>query len=183
MFMKEGKAPGPGHPAGAMMATEEAKKPFDVAIEPMRLRDLGDVLTIERLSFPTPWSRYAFLSELLENDRAYYLVARIIPIGEPRPRRARPAGYVGCWLVLDEGHVTNVAVHPDYRGMGIGRKLMQAIEDLVREKGGKRMTLEVRRSNLIAQNLYRSLGYRRAGIRRGYYQDNNEDAFIMWKDL
>lgn len=165
-----------------MMATE-AKDSFDVAIEPMRLRDLGDILTIERLSFPTPWSRYAFLSELLENDRAYYLVARLVPTVPPRPRRARPAGYVGVWLVLDEGHVTNVAVHPEYRGMGIGRQLMQAVEDLVREKGGKRMTLEVRRTNLIAQNLYRSLGYRSAGVRRGYYRDNNEDAFIMWKDL
>ncbi|BAS28667.1 ribosomal protein S18-alanine N-acetyltransferase [Limnochorda pilosa] len=164
------------------MATE-AREQFDVAVEPMRLRDLGDILKIERLSFPTPWSRYAFLSELLENDRAYYLVARAFPVGQPRPRRARPVGYAGVWLVLDEGHVTNVAVHPDFRGYGIGRTLMEAVEDLVREKGGKRMTLEVRRTNLVAQTLYRSLGYKSAGVRRGYYRDNNEDAFIMWKDL
>lgn len=164
------------------MATEPQEQ-YDVAIEPMRLRDLGDILKIERLSFPTPWSRYAFLSELLENDRAYYLVARLVPTTRPRPRRPRPVGYVGVWLVLDEGHITNVAVHPEFRGHGVGRMLMQAVENLVREKGGKRMTLEVRRSNLVAQNLYRSLGYKSAGVRRGYYRDNNEDAFIMWKDL
>ena len=145
-----------------------------VTIEPMRLRDLPDILKIERLSFPTPWSRNAFLSELLENDRAYYLVAKI---GD------RAIGYVGVWLVVGEGHITNVAVHPDFRGLGVGRRLMLSIEQLAKERRTKRMTLEVRRSNLIAQRLYHQLGYVGAGYRRGYYRDNNEDALIMWKEL
>jgi ribosomal-protein-alanine N-acetyltransferase len=145
-----------------------------IAIEPMRLRDLPDILRIEKLSFTTPWSKNAFLSELLENDRAFYLVARI---GE------QAVGYVGVWLVAGEGHITNVAVHPGFRQRGIGRQLMLAIEQLAKERRAQRMTLEVRRSNAVAQGLYRQLGYVGAGYRRGYYRDNNEDALIMWKEL
>ncbi len=145
-----------------------------VTIEPMRLHDLPDILVVEKLSFTTPWSKTAFLSELLENDRAYYLVARH---GE------KAIGYAGVWLVAGEAHITNVAVHPDYRGQGVGRSLMQALEAIARVKRIRRMTLEVRRSNEIAQNLYVQLGFQGAGYRRGYYQDNNEDALIMWKEL
>jgi ribosomal-protein-alanine N-acetyltransferase len=145
-----------------------------VTVEPMRLRDLPEILKIERLSFTTPWSKAAFLSELLENDRAYYLVAKV---------DQRAVGYVGVWLVAGEGHITNVAVHPWYRRQGIGRRLMLAIEKLAREKRVRRMTLEVRRSNEVAQNLYEQLDYVGAGYRRGYYGDNNEDALIMWKEL
>ena len=136
----------------------------------MRVRDLPEILRIERLSFPTPWTKGAFLSELLENDRAYYLVARV---GE------RAVGYVGVWIIVDEGHITNIAVHPDFRGRGIGRQLLRSIMELGRKKGARRFTLEVRKSNLVAQNLYRSLGFVEIGVRRGYYLDNNEDAIIM----
>ena len=145
-----------------------------VVIDPMRLRDLGDILKIEKLSFTTPWSKQAFLSELLENDRAYYLVAKV---GD------RAVGYIGVWLIAGEGHITNVAVHPDYRGQGIGRRLLLAIEEIALARGHRRMTLEVRTSNTVAQHLYRKLGYVAAGIRPKYYRDNNEDALIMWKDL
>lgn len=145
-----------------------------VVIDPMRVRDLSEILKIERLSFTTPWSRGAFLSELLENDRAYYLVARS---GE------RPVGYIGVWIIAGEGHITNVAVHPDFRRSGVGTRLLTAIGDLAREKGATRLTLEVRRSNAGAQRLYVALGFESAGIRRAYYRDNNEDAIIMWKDL
>lgn len=145
-----------------------------VVIDPMRVRDLSDILKIERLSFTTPWSRGAFLSELLENDRAYYLVARC---GEPA------VGYIGVWIIAGEGHITNVAVHPDFRRNGVGTRLLNAIGELAREKGASRLTLEVRRSNTSAQRLYAALGFESAGIRRGYYRDNNEDAVIMWKDL
>ena len=145
-----------------------------VVIDPMRLRDLGDILKIEKLSFTTPWSKQAFLSELLDNDRAYYLVAKV---------NDRAVGYIGIWLVAGEGHITNVAVHPDYRGRGIGNRLMLAIEELAKKRGATRMTLEVRVSNEVAQALYRKLGYVAAGIRRRYYRDNDEDAIIMWKDI
>jgi ribosomal-protein-alanine N-acetyltransferase len=140
----------------------------------MRLRDLPDILQIERLAFTTPWSQSAFLSELLENDRAYYLVAKIDD---------KPVGYAGVWLVAGEGHITNVAVHLDHRHQGIGRQLMLSLEALARVRQVQRMTLEVRRTNLIAQGLYNQLGFKGAGYRRGYYRDNNEDALIMWKDL
>ena len=140
----------------------------------MRLRDLPDILKIEKLSFTTPWSRQAFLSELLDNDRAYYLVAK---------QGERAIGYIGIWLVAGEGHITNVAVLPEFRRQGIGRKLMQSIEELAFARETARMTLEVRKSNFVAQNLYISLGFASAGIRPGYYRDNNEDAIIMWKDL
>ena len=155
-----------------------------IVIEPMRIRDVGAVLEVEKLSFTTPWSRAAFMSELLNNERAFYLVARNTARRGPLPwNTGQVIGYIGVWLIYDEGHITNVAVHPDYRQQGIGRRLMEAIEAVCVTKGVKRMTLEVRVSNLVAQRLYRDLGYISVGVRPGYYQDNNEDALIMWKEL
>lgn len=145
-----------------------------IVIDPMRLRDIPGVLVVERLSFPTPWSRHAFLSELFENDRAYYIVAKV---------KERIIGYAGVWLIAGEGHVTNVAVHPDFRKLGIGRRLLATLEELIRSRNGDRLTLEVRVTNVWAQHLYRSLGFRNTGLRKGYYRDNNEDAVIMWKEL
>ena len=145
-----------------------------VSIEPKRLRDLDQVLRIERLSFSAPWSRAAFLSELLENDRARYFVARI---GD------QVVGYTGMWIIIDEGHITNVAVHPHWRNRGIATQLLDALHDVARANGVRRMTLEVRKSNIVAHTLYEKLGFRDAGIRRAYYRDNNEDAIIMWKEL
>lgn len=145
-----------------------------ITVQPMRLCDIPKIVEIERYAFTTPWSKNAFLSELLENDRAYYLVAQIGNV---------VVGYVGVWLIAGEGHITNVAVHPDYRHQGVGRTLMQAIIECARAKKVRRMTLEVRRTNYIAQSLYEQLGFKGAGYRRGYYSDNNEDALIMWKEL
>src|SRR5690606_3384626 len=99
---------------------------------------LGEVMKIEKLCFTTPWSKHAFLSELLDNDRAYYLVAKVDD---------RPVGYIGVWLIAGEGHITNVAVHPDYRRQGIGMRLLLAVEELALARGQRRMTLEVRVSN------------------------------------
>ena len=138
----------------------------------MRLADLEQVLEIERLSFPTPWSRQSFLHELLENERAVYLVYK---------EAGRVYGYIGMWVVLDEGHITNLAVHPAFRRRGTGRSLIVRLEEIARERGVRHLTLEVRKSNLAAQNLYRDLGFVSVGIRRQYYLDNMEDAIIMWK--
>ncbi|MCR4401365.1 MAG: ribosomal protein S18-alanine N-acetyltransferase [Firmicutes bacterium] len=146
---------------------------MDVEISPMRQSDLDDVMRIEKASFPTPWSRNAFLSEIYENSRACYLVAR---------QSGKVIGYVGIWIILEEGHITNIAVHPDFRRRGIGERLMKAIMDYARSKGAKRFTLEVRVSNVGAQKLYEKLGFVSAGIRPGYYHDNGEDAMIMWRN-
>jgi len=145
----------------------------DFEISPMRQSDLDSVMNIEKASFPTPWSRNAFLSEIYENSRACYLVAR---------QNGKVIGYVGIWVILDEGHITNLAVHPDFRRRGVGERLMRAIMDYARSKGAKRITLEVRVSNLGAQKLYEKLGFVSVGIRPGYYHDNGEDAMIMWKN-
>lgn len=145
-----------------------------IDIKAMELADLEEILTIENVSFPTPWSRSAFIAELFDNARACYLTARV---------GHRIAGYVGAWLVVDEGHITNIAVHPDFRRRGIGEKLLRAIIDCCKSRGAKRMTLEVRVSNVNAQKLYEKVGFAGAGLRRRYYRDNNEDALIMWKEV
>ncbi len=139
----------------------------------MDLRHITAVVDIERRSFPTPWSERAFLSELTQNAYAHYLVALS---GE------RVIGYAGMWLILDEAHVTNIAVHPNYRGQQVGELLLSALEQRAFDHGCHRMTLEVRPSNPVAQKLYRKHGFAPRGLRPGYYTDTHEDAIIMWKD-
>ncbi len=146
---------------------------LDISIEQMRVSDIDRVLEIEALSYPTPWSRRAFQSELTDNAYAHYYVARC---------NGEIVGYVGMWVILDEAHITNIAVHPDFRRKGIGRRLLKAMFEEAKTYGGTRMTLEVRVSNYSAQTLYRELGFVDRGIRKGYYSDTNEDAIIMWKD-
>ncbi len=111
----------------------------------MRVRDVGGGAGSGEASFTTPWSRSAFVSELLNNERAYYFVARNIARRGPLPwNTGQIMGYIGMWLIYDEGHITNVAVHPDYRQQGIGRRLMEAMTAVCVAKGATRMTLEVR---------------------------------------
>ncbi len=131
---------------------------------------LEQVLAIERESFPIPWSRQAFMFEVEENDLAFYIVALA---------NKRVVGYAGMWAVLDEAHITNVAVHPDFRGRGVGRALIMELLARAAVSGAAMVTLEVRVSNHIARNLYRSAGFADRGLRRGYYSDNGEDALIM----
>jgi ribosomal-protein-alanine N-acetyltransferase len=103
-------------------------------------------------------------------------------IEPPRDGDLQMAGYAGLWLMVDEGHVTTIGVHPDHRGHGIGELLFLGLTDIAREMGAHRITLEVRVSNLSAQALYRKYGLEIAGVRRRYYSDNNEDAYIMWSE-
>lgn len=149
---------------------------FDVStirIEPMSLKDLDRVLEIESRSYQAPWSRRAFVSEVTDNSYAYYYVAK---------RGDTIVGYVGMWIILEEAHITNIAVDPDWRRLGIGRYMLETMFDRAREHGATKMTLEVRVSNITAQNLYRKLGFEERGIRKGYYTDTHEDALIMWKE-
>lgn len=140
----------------------------------MTLRDVENVLVVERRSFTAPWSRQAFMTELVDNQFARYIVAE---------HDGRIVGYAGVWLIIDEGHVTNIAVDPEYRGHHLGETLLRTLMAICAAHGGTRMTLEVRVTNEVAQNLYKKLGFTGAGIRKGYYTDNREDALIMWADL
>lgn len=145
---------------------------MELAPSPMSLNDIDQVLTIESLSFSVPWSRHAFVDELLRNERARYLVVR--------DTTGAVLGYGGMWLILDEAHVINVAVHPRYRRRGVARAIMQSLMETAVCLGAMRMTLETRLSNLPAQELYRSLGFVAAGVRPRYYIDDHEDALVMW---
>ena len=133
--------------------------------------DIDQVLVIEHASFGTPWPRSAFEDELTVNMLADYVVAA----GGPQV-----VGYCGVWHVVDEGHITNLAVHPEWRGQGIGRMLMTAMMDWAEEHRVDGMTLEVRAGNLVAQALYASFGFAFAGVRKAYYSDNGEDAWVLW---
>ncbi len=150
------------------------QKPMDVEISQMKRADLEAVIEIEKASFHTPWSRHAFLAELYENKRARYFVAREKAVG-------KVVGYVGIWLILDEAHITNIAVHPDFRKKGIGKRLMLSAIEYAESQGVSAVTLEVRASNIIAQRLYEKMGFISVGIRPGYYHDDGEDAVIMWR--
>ncbi len=145
-----------------------------IRFEPMRVTDLDEVLYIEHNSFTTPWSRAAYHRELVTNGYATYIVGRL---------EGRVIAYGGMWVILDEAHVTNIAVHPDYRNRGVGRLAMRALERKAAELGACRMTLEVRVSNTAARHLYEDLGFSGTGVRRSYYSDTHEDAVVMWKDL
>ncbi|RPF49803.1 [SSU ribosomal protein S18P]-alanine acetyltransferase [Thermodesulfitimonas autotrophica] len=142
-----------------------------IKVVPMEPEHLDAVMAIENVSFPIPWKREAFLFEILLNETADYVVALY---------RDQVVGYGGMWLVLDEAHITNIAVHPDCRGRGIGRRILQELIKRAALRGATKMTLEVRPSNLIARKLYRDLGFEEKGVRKRYYQDNHEDAIIMW---
>lgn len=141
-----------------------------IVIEKMKSDDIANVVEVERSSFDIPWSKESFENEL-KNKLAMYLVAKV---------EEKAVGYVGVWKIFDEGHITNVAVHPDYRGQGIGKALISELLYLCRKEDINSLTLEVRKSNIVAQNLYKSFGFIEEGIRKGYYSDNNEDAIIMW---
>ncbi|MDO4484306.1 MAG: ribosomal protein S18-alanine N-acetyltransferase [Clostridia bacterium] len=142
----------------------------DCIIRRMTLLDLDEVLEIENITFTPPWSRTSFEQELTRNVAARYLVAEL---------DGKVIGYGGAWVILDESHITNIAVHPDYRGHGYGKQLTQALMQYLSNLGAAYSTLEVRVSNITAQNLYKANGFISIGKRKRYYEDNNEDAFLM----
>ncbi|KFZ42577.1 ribosomal protein S18-alanine N-acetyltransferase [Anoxybacillus sp. ST70] len=140
----------------------------------MTLQDLDRIVEIEQLSFTLPWSRSSFYQELTNNRYARYIVME---------HDGQIIGYCGMWLVMDEAHITNIAVLPEFRGKKLGEALMKQAMALAREEGAQTMTLEVRVSNTVAQSLYRKLGFLNGGIRKRYYSDNQEDALVMWVKL
>jgi ribosomal-protein-alanine N-acetyltransferase len=144
----------------------------------MRAADLDAVLEIERASFRSPWSRQAFLHELERNRVASLWVARGEYPGDA-PDPASVVGYLCLWTVADEVHVTNLAVHPARRGVGVGRLLLGTLLAHHRAQGARRAFLEVRPANVEARRLYAGLGFQEVGRRRGYYVDSGEDALLL----
>jgi ribosomal-protein-alanine N-acetyltransferase len=143
------------------------------SIEPMRERDLIDVVDIEESSGLNRWGYDAYRRELFTNPNSIMIVARNLVMG--------PAviGFFAGWIIEDELHVNNVASHQDYRRIGIGRSLMEAAIDEARRRGVVQVILEVRASNEAAQLLYRRLGFGFVGRRRDYYRLPTEDALVM----
>lgn len=137
----------------------------------MTLDDIDLVLEIEVLSFRIPWTRDAFISEIKDNKLASYVVAKL---------DGKVVGYAGMWKIIDEGHITNIAVHPDVRRKKIAARMVGMLIEIAKNSDIGKLTLEVRESNSLALNLYKKFGFEVLGVRKKYYADNNEDALIMW---
>lgn len=155
------------------MVKEQAREVFPIEITAMRRRHLPAVLRIEGKVYPRPWSAGLFLSELAQKNSRAYFVAR---------NQGRVVGYAGVMILGDEGHITNIAVDPGYHRHKIGTRLLLALVDASRERKVRSMTLEVRRANAGAQAMYKKFGFETVGVRRGYYVETGEDAYIMWAE-
>ncbi len=173
----------------------------------MKVADIPQVQAIERRSFNTPWSVTTYQNELRNTSTSRYIVARSSLQMPPPPSEIRPQrrgfwanflslwkeppvtpdaypiiGYGGVWLSVDEGHITTIATAPEHRGFGVGELLLNGLIDHALDLGADMLTLEVRVSNMVAQQLYLKYGFRAAGKRSRYYTDNGEDALIMWTE-
>lgn len=144
----------------------------DVTIRQAEPKDAEDIYEIEMICFPDPWSMDSITYELEENPRAFYVVAE---------HSGKVVGYAGLWWIMDEGHITNVAVRPGYRNRKIAEGIIKVLIEHTAQEGILHHTLEVRRSNEAAINLYRKFGFEVEGVRKGYYKFENEDALLMWR--
>jgi ribosomal-protein-alanine N-acetyltransferase len=173
-------------------------------VEPMRVEDIPEVVELERLAFPSPWPARAYRYEVTQNRLAHYFVARrrFPVVAEHAPNEEEPSllrriqtwtmsskhadlpmvGYCGFWIAAQEAHVSTIAVDPKYRGRGIGQLLLVTAIEKALELNATLVSLEVRVSNFVAQNLYRKYGFAVVGRRPRYYSDNREDALIMTAD-
>ena len=175
-------------------------------VEPMLVRDVEEIMGIEREAFSAPWSANAYRHELLSNELAHYYLVRqrhapvqvrrhtmrsaqkpwraLLPQRETQTRTAIASlppvlAYGGLWIMVDEAHISTIATAREWRGKGIGELLLAAMIEHAQRLGAEKVTLEVRVSNQVAQQLYRKYGFLVEGRRRRYYSDNGEDALIM----
>jgi ribosomal-protein-alanine N-acetyltransferase len=144
-----------------------------VTLRALELADLDAIEQIEKASYPTPWSRSMFTSELAKPSS--HSLAAVGPEGEL-------VGYVILSRYVDAWHVMNVAVAPEHRRHGVASAMLERLLDVTRDDARRGYTLEVRVSNTAAIKLYERFAFRPCGVRRGYYTDNREDALIMWRD-
>ena len=147
-----------------------------VSVDLMKKEDLQEILAIERISFPTPWTEGMFLDEL-KTEHAQCLVVKIEMNGE-----SMIAAYIIFWFVADEVHLHNLAVRSEFRRQGLAYSMMNLMKGIAAQAGIKRQTLEVRESNRGAINLYRKCGFVVKGKRVQYYTDTHEDALVMWAE-
>jgi ribosomal-protein-alanine N-acetyltransferase len=141
----------------------------------IREADVGDIKEMAALDlacFASPWSEECFRQELEENKLAFYVVAEL---------DGKIIGYAGLWAIIDEGHITNIVTAPEYRRKGVAKAIVKVLINVSEKAGLNSFTLEVRTSNSKAQNLYKQFGFEASGLRKGYYEDNGEDAIIMWR--
>ena len=142
-----------------------------VTLRPMRLEDIEHVSRLERRCYTLPWSSSAYATEV-GNPSAYYVVS-VDPDGTI-------TGYAGMWVIMDELHITTIAVDPVQRGRRIGERLLLSLIEEGMARGAERATLEVRERNAVAHNLYQKYGFEDVAVRKNYYSDNHENALIMW---
>ncbi|SFM14548.1 ribosomal-protein-alanine N-acetyltransferase [Gracilibacillus orientalis] len=136
--------------------------------------DIEAVKEIDKRSFPIPWPDDIYKEELTKNQYAQYFVATL---------NDKVVGFCGSWMVLDEAQITNIAIDPDYRGQGYGQGLFQYLINYAVAHGIRHLSLEVRVSNITAQQMYKKFGMKLGGIRKNYYSDNQEDALVLWVNL
>ena len=158
-----------------MSAERESLLAQHFVLEAMREDDLDQVMEIELASFRSPWSRPVFLEELAR-PWAFLDVVRA-------PNHGDVLAFCNYWRVADEVHLLKVATHPEARGLGLGARLLGHIVEFARKHSCRLVTLEVRRSNDVAQRLYRRFGFKSVGVRPSYYADDNEDAVVMMSEL
>ena len=153
------------------MAAEPAVLPLHVSVLPMRRRHLRSVLRIEAQVYPRPWSLGLFMSELALRTTRAYLVAKV---------GGQVVGYGGLMVTGSDGHITTIAVDPQWQRQMVGTRLLLGLSTAAIDRGCAGLTLEVRVSNDGAQAMYREFGFAPAGIRKNYYTETNEDAIVMW---
>ena len=142
----------------------------ELLIRRMTVLDVPQVYALEIAAFPDAWSYQSFMDEMEKNPCARYLVAE---------REGEVIAFAGAWIVLEEGHITNIAVKEQERGQGVGEKVTQSLMRYAANLGARYLTLEVRKSNQAARKLYRKLGFMEMYTRIRYYEDNGEDALLM----
>lgn len=145
----------------------------DVELVPMRRRHVRQVMRIESQVYPRPWSAALFLQEIARRGDRFYVVAKV---------ESTVVGYGGLMSSGPEAHITTIAVDPAFHGRHIGMKIMLCLMDAAIERGGRTVSLEVRKTNSAAQRMYEQFGFQPVGVRRGYYVETGEDAIVMWVD-
>jgi ribosomal-protein-alanine N-acetyltransferase len=142
-------------------------------IRKAQCQDLEQIHALENLCFDIPWSFEMLYDDICANKGTVYYVVEL---------GGRIIGYGGMWIIVDEAHITNVCIHPDYRRQGYATLLMKKLCDKAESLGADNMTLEVRISNHDAMHLYKKCGFAIHGLRKKYYSNNFEDAYIMWRE-